>query len=149
MDNNAEKSKKQITPAAISLKQQNFVCENFQFFLWTTAQYEMKYNRLLHFVFTFNVQIGTFWLQAFFVQALPSRSTAAVKRFKDKREHLSALVVPQGAEISLAGKYIELLCKFVVSLAGHNLLILKLKRNIQLLLDNSKKYSTGLRSRDW
>ena len=69
----------------------------------------MKYNRLLHFVFTFNVQIGTLiWLQAFFVQALPSRSTAAVKRFKDKREHLSALVVPQGAEISLAGKYIEL-----------------------------------------
>ena len=68
----------------------------------------MKYNRVLHFVFTFNVQIGTFWLQAFFVQAWPSRSTAAVKRFKDKREHLSALVVPQGAEISLAGKYIEL-----------------------------------------
>ena len=26
------KSKKQITPAAISLKQQNFLCENFQFF---------------------------------------------------------------------------------------------------------------------
>ena len=32
LDNNAEKSKKQITPAAISLKQQNFLCENFQFF---------------------------------------------------------------------------------------------------------------------
>ena len=111
LDNNAEKSKKLKAdyPATISLKQQNFLCENFQFFLlWTTAQYKMKYNRLLHFVFTFNVQIGTFWLQAFFVQAWPSRSTAAVKRFKDKRVHLSALVVPQGAEISLAGKYIEL-----------------------------------------
>ena len=102
------KSKKQITHATISLKQQNTLCENYSFLLWTTVQYEIKYNRLLHFVFTFNVQIGKFWLQAFFVQAWPSGSTAAVKRFKDKREHLSALVVPQGAEISLAGKYIEL-----------------------------------------
>ena len=34
------------------------------------------------------------------------RKPSSCKR--DKREHLSALVVPQGAEISLAGKYIEL-----------------------------------------
>ena len=62
LDNNAEKSKKQKAgyPRCHFVKQQNFLCENVQFFLWTTAQYEMKYNRLLHFVFTFNVQIGTF-----------------------------------------------------------------------------------------
>ena len=33
LDNNAEKSKKQINPNTISLKQQNFWCENYPFFL--------------------------------------------------------------------------------------------------------------------
>ena len=46
---------------------------------------------------------------------------------------------PQGAEISLIGKYNVLLCNLVVSVAGQDLLILKLKRNIHLFLDNSKQ----------
>ena len=33
LDNNAEKSKKQINPNTISLKQQNFRCENYPFFM--------------------------------------------------------------------------------------------------------------------
>ena len=33
LDNNAEKSKKQINPNTISLKQQNSWCENYPFFL--------------------------------------------------------------------------------------------------------------------
>ena len=33
LDNNAEKSKKQINPNIISLKQQNFWCENYPFFM--------------------------------------------------------------------------------------------------------------------
>ena len=37
-----------------------------------------------------------------------TRSTGALKRSKDKRSHLSVLVVSQDAEISLAGKYIVL-----------------------------------------
>ena len=36
------------------------------------------------------------------------RYTAVVKRSKDKRYHLSALVVPEGTDISLAGKDIVL-----------------------------------------
>ena len=56
LENNAEKSKKQINPNTISLKQQNFRCENYPFFM----DNGIKYNRLLRFVFAFNVQIGAF-----------------------------------------------------------------------------------------
>ena len=36
------RSKKQITPATISLKQQNILCENYSFLLWTTVQYYLQ-----------------------------------------------------------------------------------------------------------
>ena len=77
-----------------------------------------------------DVSIASKRLAAFFVRALPSRSTAAVER--------SARVVPQGNKISLAGKYIVLLSNLVVSVAGQDLLILKLKLNTYLPLDYSK-----------
>ena len=85
-----------------------------------------------------DVSIASKRLAAFFVRALPSRSTAAVERSKDKEYHLSARVVPQGNKISLAGKYIVLLSNLVVSVAGQDLLILKLKLNTYLPLDYSK-----------
>ena len=59
LDNNAEKSKKQINPNTISLKQQNFWCENYPFF-WTTVAYGIKYNRLLHFVLSSMYRSGRF-----------------------------------------------------------------------------------------
>ena len=72
------------------------------------------------------------------MRARSSRSTAAVKRSKDKRYHLLTLVVLQGAEISLAGKYIVLNCNLLVSVAGQDLLIMKLKRNIHLFLTTAR-----------
>ena len=83
-----------------------------------------------------DVSIASKRLAAFFVRALPSRSTAAVERLKDKEYHLSARVVPQGNKIGLAGKYIVLFSNF--SVAGQDLLILKLKLNTYLPLDYSK-----------
>ena len=123
------------------------------------AGYLPSSNAILDKVFFFNalcfhlrctdrdVWIASKRLGVFFLRARPSPSTAAVKRLKEKQWHLSALLVPEGTEISLGGKYIVSECNFSVSVAVQDLIILKLKQNNYLLLDNIKKSSISLRFR--
>ena len=155
LDKNAEKSKKaktRLPPLSFRQRFRIFGVRIIHLF----KENSKTLDKVLSFIslcFYFRCTDRNVWIASnrpgvFFVRGRPSRSTAAVKRSKDKRQHLSVLVVPQDADISLTGKYIVSQYNLVVSVAGQDMLIVKLKRNIHLLLNNSKKYRSSLRSRD-